>query len=34
VGMDAHGGDLFAQVGEKAKTAFQSLSKGTGKEPA
>jgi len=34
VGMDAHGGDLFAQVGEKAKTAFQRLSKGTGKEPA
>ena len=34
VGMDAHGGDLFARVGEKAKLQFQRLSKSTGKEPA
>jgi fumarate hydratase subunit beta len=34
VGMDAHGGDLFARVGEKAKLQFRRLSKGTGKEPA
>ena len=34
VGMDAHGGDLFAEVGEKAKMAFLRLSKSTGKETA
>ncbi|MDD1658532.1 MAG: FumA C-terminus/TtdB family hydratase beta subunit [Methanomicrobiales archaeon] len=34
VGMDAHGGDLFAQVGEKAKEQFQRLSNTLGKEPA
>jgi fumarate hydratase subunit beta len=34
VGMDAHGGDLFAAVGEKAKLQFRRLSKSTGKEPA
>ena len=34
VGMDAHGGDLFGQVREKAKLQFQRLSNSTGKEPA
>jgi len=34
VGMDAHGADLFAEVGEKAKLQFRRLSNSTEKEPA